>query len=325
MDGKALTLKHTGKLGPCELEVRAFTIGDFFREFDEFYFMKEVEGLANRSLYDYKRHFRYFKEYIQGEGIPKSAELTATIFRAYIHYQLSEKKVNKTTTNIRLRTLRAYLKWLYLEEKLEKDIAVKVKLMREPRKNKEILTNEEVKMFIKGIDVSTYPGFRDFTLCLLMLDCGVRISEGLSLTTKDINFRKRIITIRGEEAKTRRERVIPISNKTSKFLKELMEIANETDYDYVFQAKCGGILDSRLVQTNFQNYCKRANIKRRITPHLFRHTFASNFIRDGGDPFTLQRILGHTTMEMTKHYVHQNIDSLIKKHREANSLDTIFK
>lgn len=325
MAGKALTLKHTGKLGPCELNSSYFTIGDFFSDFDEFYFMKEVEGLANRSLYDYKRHFRYFKEYIQGEGIPESAELTATIFRAYIYYQLNEKKVTKTTTNIRLRTIRAYLKWLYIEEKLEKDIAIKVKLLKEPRKNIEVLTNEEVKSFIKGMDVSTYTGFRDFTLCLLMLDSGVRISEGLSLKINDINLRKNLITIRGEEAKTRRERVIPISNKTSKFLKELIDVASGTDCEYVFQAKCGGFLDSRVIQKNFQKYCKKMNINRRITPHLFRHTFASNFIRDGGDPFTLQRILGHSTMEMTKHYVHQNTTLLLKKHREVNSLNKIFK
>ena len=325
MAGKALTLKHGGKLDPCELSSHGFSIGDFFRTFDEFYFMKEVEGLADRSLHDYRRHFRYFKEYIQGEGIPESAELTATIFRAYIHYQLTEKKVTKTTTNIRLRTIRAYLKWLYMEEKLAKDIAVKVKLLRVPKKNIEVLTNEEVREFIKGIDVSTYPGFRDFTLCLLMLDSGVRISEGLSLTIKDIDLRKKLITIRGEEAKTRKERVIPISNKTSKFLKELIGVASGTDCDYVFQAKCGGFLDSRVVQKKFQKYCKKANIKRRITPHLFRHTFASNFIRDGGDPFTLQRILGHSTMEMTRHYVHQNTDLLLKKHNKVNSLDKIFK
>ncbi|WP_320046373.1 site-specific integrase [uncultured Ilyobacter sp.] len=144
MAGKALTLKHGGKLGPCELSTHGFSIGDFFRTFDEFYFMKEVKGLANRSLYDYRRHFRYFKEYIQGEEIPESTELTPIIFRAYISYQINEKKVTKTTANIRVGTIRAYLKWLYLEEKLEKDIVLKVKLLKEPRKNIEVLTNEKV-------------------------------------------------------------------------------------------------------------------------------------------------------------------------------------
>ncbi len=137
---------------------------------------------------------------------------------------------------------------------------------------------------------------------IVMLDCGIRVGELVNLRVENIDLRSGYINTPAEIAKSRTFRQMPISSKTIKLLKEIVSIVKDTDTNYLFLSAYGNKLDTNQVIHSFSKYRKGAKIKVKCTPHVFRHTFAVNFIKDNGDVFTLQRILGHSTLEMTRRF-----------------------
>jgi integrase/recombinase XerD len=302
-----------------------FTFRDFFEIFKEFHKMKRLEGLAESSLENYNLHIvKNLGEFLKGHKIQESSEVSVEIIRDYIGWMMTVKKLKNSTINIRLRTLRAYLKWLYTEEKIEIDIPSKVKLVKQEKKKIEVLSTYEIKLFIAQIDRTIYSGYRDYTIALLMLETGVRANECVHIEEDDIELKNRTVRIKANHAKTRRERTVIITKKLSKLLKVLIDICKETNCTYVFQQRCGGKLAKRQLQNLFARYSDRAGFKRRATPHIFRHTFASNFIRMGGNAFVLRELMGHTTMEMSLHYVHQSTEGIKKAFDKLELTESYF-
>jgi len=162
------------------------------------------------------------------------------------------------------------------------------------------------------IDTSKYTGFRDYVLASLMLETGVRCNEAVNLKLEGVNLNRRLIVIGSATAKTRKERHLPMSKSLRRHLKELVEITRNTDCDYIFQRQTTGGITTNHVRKTFSDYGKLAKIKTPVTPHILRHTFVSNFIKKGGDVFTLSTILGHTSINMSRRYVNLNSDEVRK-------------
>lgn len=303
-----------------------FNFDEFFNTFEKFIQLKTLEGLSSRSLHDYKSHMKYFKKYLESEQRTISIRyVEIDTFRSYLYYMVQEKQYKPCTVNIRLRTLRTYLKWLYNEDYLSEDLSKKLKLVKEPIDTITPLDDNSVKKLLKQPNNKTYVGLRDFTIMVIMLDCGIRVGELVSLKKNDVDLKGKFVNIRGEIAKSRTFRQIPLSSKSIKLLKELLSITNGLDNDYLFLSAYGNKMDTNQIIHNFTQYGKQANIKQRCTPHVFRHTFSVSFLKSGGDVFTLQRILGHTTLEMTRRYIQLTSSDLIKKHKEVSPLDKFLK
>jgi len=160
---------------------------------------------------------------------------------------------------------------------------------------------------------------------VLMLDAGPRVSETVNIKIDDVNLREGIVTIRGSEAKSKKYRELPISNKTKKLLKQLIDISKSNNEEYVFlNTYDGGKISSDQVIRDFQRCYKSAGLECKGI-HSWRHTFATNFIKNGGNAFTLQRIMGHSTMDMTKRYVSMENKTLKDHHRRVGSIDKFLK
>ncbi|WP_319370830.1 site-specific integrase [uncultured Ilyobacter sp.] len=161
-------------------------------------------------------------------------------------------------------------------------------------------------------------GFRTFVIMVLMLDCGPRVSETISIKIEDVDLKEGIVTIRGSEAKSKKYRELTISNKTKKLLKDLIDISKSNHEEYVFLNSYDEVI------RDFQRYYKMAGIESKGV-HAWRHTFATNFIKNGVNAFTLQRIMGHSTMDMTKRCVNMENRTLKKHHRKIGSIDRFLK
>ncbi len=303
-------------------------IEEFIALHEKFLIVKHLENASPRTIEDYRINFRYFINFIDSpERFDKSVRvIDIHIIRSYIHYMMSEKQYKVGTINIRLRTLRAYLKWLYREEYLDKDIALNIRILKDTTQTVKVVKDGDIKKFMRVIDTSSYDGFRNYSIILLMLTTGVRITECLNIKLDDVNLKDRLITIRSESAKNRIERRIPISSKLKKPLKELIEIAaGAGDGEYLFQSIYGGQMTSGQIRDIFRKYAHEAKLKENITPHKLRHTFATNYIKKGGDPFTLQKVLGHTTMYMTRRYVTMSSDDIRKVSDRINLIDDYIR
>lgn len=178
---------------------------------------------------------------------------------------------------------------------------------------------------LKACDISTYAGYRDYTAMLLMLDCGIRVGETVELKVEDIDLKQGLITIRAENAKTRKVRQVPISPIVSKLLKELITISNEDGCQYVFQSTYGSKIQKQNLILAFNRIGKKAGLEKRCCPHVFRHGFATNAVKAGMDTFTLQRIMGHSTLLTTRKYIQLESSDLKKNHDKMNLIGRYFK
>ena len=217
------------------------------------------------------------------------------------------------------------MKWLHREIYLDEDISLRLKLVKEPLDTIKPLSDSDVKKILKIPDKTTFVGLRDFVIMVVMLDCGVRVGELVNLKIEDVDFRSRYINVPAEITKSRTFRQMPISSKTIKLLKEMVSITKDSDTEYLFPSAYVNQLETNQVINSFSKYGKLAKIKAKCTCHVWRHTFAVNFIKGGSNVFTLQRILGHSTLDMTRRYIQLTNTDLLRKHKEVSPLNRFLK
>jgi integrase/recombinase XerD len=308
--------------------------------FEIFFRAKKAEGLRERTLKDHQQHYGMFKNWLLFNHPSLTLEsMTSDHIRQYIQYMLYErqqytghpileKKKNQpiglspSTINIRTRTLRCFLRFLHQEDYLKKDICKSIKLQKVEQDTIEGFSKEEMLSLLSVVNQREYVGFRDYVLMVLLFDTGMRINEALSIRVENVDLTDRTIIIPASVAKNRKSRTVPITMKTSDLLHDLYtenELAFGKDVEFFFYANYGNPLTYQQAYTRIRHYGRLAKINyARVSPHTFRHTFAKFYVLNGGDPFTLQKILGHSTMEMVRKYIQLNLKDLKDKH-ELNS------
>lgn len=328
MAKRKIKLNHITNLKKVGRTTDNITIFEFFNLHEVFMEEKELQNLRERTLVEYRTHLKYFKKYIDNETQFEltDVQINSDIFKSYVYYMTFEKKYSPFTVNLRLRTLLAYLRWLYNNSYITENIAIKIHLQRTSDDAKKPLSDLEVKKLLNGCDLNTYTGFRDFALMLLILDCGIRIGEATELKISDFDLRSGFVTVRAEVAKTRVSRDLPISTRTAKVLKELIDIVVEMGSgDYVFQNTYGGYIKKQNLMLSFKKIGQKVGLNYRCSPYLFRHTFATNAVKSGIDIFTLQRIMGHSTIVTTRKYIQLETKDLKRNHSKINTVDRYFK
>lgn len=208
-----------------------------------------------------------------------------------------------TTDNIRLAHLKSLFSWLMEEDILSINRLTGFKQRKsasrivhiEPKSLKELLTLPKT---------SSHAGLWDYALILLDLDSGIRPLEALTLVPCDFNYRGKEITIRAENAKTRISCTLPISDTTAKAIRKLLDTrpSKLNGEVPIFANWEGRVMNGETWLEKFrESYSRKPGVKMR--PYDLRHSFALNFLRNGGNVFALQRIMEHTNLDMTKRYL----------------------
>lgn len=148
-------LRRTGKSSPCRVRDRDLIdrvgVEEFITLHEEFLMVKQLENASPRTIEDYRTNFRYFTDFLQSparfDQFVRAIDLH--IIRSYIHYMMIEKQYKTCTINIRLRTIRTYLKWLYREEYLDKDIAIHIKIQKETTQTLKVIKEGDIKKFMR--------------------------------------------------------------------------------------------------------------------------------------------------------------------------------
>lgn len=241
----------------------------FFKLHKTFMNEKALEGLRDRTLDDYQQHLKYFKRYIDDYVTDFKDRISVETFKSYVYYMSIEKKLSNFTVNAMLRTLKVYLNWLFENKYINSNFSIKIKLLKVPKDTVKPLTKQEIRKMLDACDMSTYSGFRDYTLMILILDCGIRIGEASNLLVSDVNFKQAILTVRWEVSKTNDIRYLPLSVKTLKLLKILIEFSESTESPYLFQSIYGGHIKERNLMLSFRRIGEKAKLKVRWTPYNF--------------------------------------------------------
>ena len=239
---------------------------------------------------------------------------------------MRKKKLKVGTINVRLRALRTFINYLKEEEYIEQN--VKVKLVKQDKPIIKTFSEEQMKRLIEKPKIDknmSFATFRDYTLIAFLAGTGVRLGTLKEIKVRDVDFVTR--EIRLNHTKNRTEYVIPLSNSLAKILQEYLKIRGGEAEDYLFCNSYGEMIKDRTIQDRIKLYCYNCLGKEaeglRCSPHDFRHFFAIQFIRNGGDILTLQKLLGHKTLEMTRRYVNLLNADVKKKFAEYSPLDSL--
>ncbi|WP_066174692.1 tyrosine-type recombinase/integrase [Bacillus marinisedimentorum] len=296
------------------------TLTEMFERFME---VKKTEGLSKVTINDHYTHFLYFCEFI-GQDL-QNQEINADIFRKYISYMLEERQVSPVTVNARIRPLRTLLRFAYNEGWIEEPVFEKFKPLKTPEDTIESLTPAEIKLIFAQIDETTYAGMRDKAMLYTLLDTMVRISELLKIRRENVDLKNGIIQLEAHETKMKRKRIVPISLKTIKVLRYYMSETEVFGSDVLFLTYNGDSIDSNTVRKRLMDYAKNAGISKRVSPHVWRHSGALLYIKNGGDPFSLQKILGHTDMSMVRKYIQMTNTDVKAQHNYFSPLKGVIK
>ena len=278
-----------------------------------------IKNLSEQSVLSYQQKLQHFFKYYD-DTAPINQISNSTI-DDYILWLRNNRNCNDITINSYLRSLRAFLYYCMESEYLP---TFKIQMIKAEKKMKETYTDDELRILLKKPDTKTC-SFREYEIWTLenyLIGTGNRISSAMNLQIQDINFNNLQITIR--KTKNRSQYIIPLSYTLSVILQDYLIVRGGNDNDYVFCNTYGQKGDQHTFQQAIRTYNTNRGVKK-SSCHLFRHTFAKNWILSGGDIFRLQKILGHSDLTVTKEYVAMFGNDLQMDFEKFNTLDRLNK
>jgi site-specific recombinase XerD len=236
-----------------------------------------------------------------------------------------QKGLTGHTINCYLRAVRAFWGWLLAEEFIETNPFDKIVISKPPKKVVTPFSEEQIRALLNIIDTKSAIGFRDWTIILTLLDTGMRVSELTDLKLDDVNLAQRCLKVRG---KGNKERIVPfgisVQRAIAKYLTKHRPNPAYPLSDNLFLNRDGMPITPNGIESIIERCASRAKIQGvRASPHTFRHTFAITYLRNGGDVFTLQRILGHETLDMVRNYVNLAQYDLQEAHLRCSPVDNL--
>jgi integrase/recombinase XerD len=312
--------RTTSKVNRTKSVEQKFTLHEMFEQYMNY---KLSEGLAEPTILAYYENFRYLTDFLEGEL--SNEEITVEIFIEYIAFMLHEKKLQPTTANTRIRNMRAFIKYCYQEGWVKDPIHERFKPVKIPQDTIESFTPAELKALLNQIDDSRYVGILDKVMIYTLLDTMVRISELLNMKRLNVDLKAGHIKLEPHKTKTKRARTGPISTKTVKLLKEYMAETEDFGCDILFVTYDGRPILSNKWRRRLTELGEMAGISnKRVSPHTFRHTGALFYVMNG-DPFSLQKILGHTDMSMGRKYIQMTDTDVKRQHNTFTPWNRVFK
>jgi integrase/recombinase XerD len=203
--------------------------------------------------------------------------------------------------------IKAFFKYLLLEEIIEKNPTALLEAPKIGRKLPDTLTTNEIDILVKAVDMNKAEGQRNRAILETLYSCGLRVSELIDLRVSNLHFRMGFIKIHG---KGNKERLIPIGKKAKKEIKIYLKSyrvklnIDKDSEDILFLNRRGRKLSRVMIFTIIKNLSKKVGLKKNVSPHTFRHSFASHLVEGGADLRAVQEMLGHESILTTEIYTH---------------------
>lgn len=316
---------------------------DFDFQVDNFMLYCSAKNLSKKTLASYEQTLKLLGKYLEQEhNINEVAKIQAGHIRHYIkflqergkytvnHQEMAAinlpekrkdfgKKISDTTIANYLRNIKVFFNYLHnIEEEIKKNPCDKVANIKPKRKMKKTLTPEEIKRVLGTFDASTFHGYRNYLITKALLDTGMRIGECLNLKPEHLDFKHKSILI--VDPKNKKQRYVYFSHKLSLELKRWMQFKDRySESVFLFPTIRGTQLQIRNAEKALREAGKKVDVE--IQCHQLRNNFAKYYIFNGGDWFTLSRILGHSSVEVTqKAYLDFTDDEVRKKYQMHSPL-----
>lgn len=284
-----------------------------------------LRNLSEHTIRYYKTELNWFKKLLEEKNVTtEPSEITLeSVQDNVILYLIKTKGCKVGTVNTMLRAVTVFFRFLERKELIEENPLQDLELLRQRRTVIETFTNEQIGKLLRQPDQNTLTGVRDYTMMLLLLETGVRLRELAEIETKDIRTEDSQIMIKG---KTLEDRLVPVQRTMINELNRWLTIRAKVDHDYLFINIDNEPLSRRQIQSRIKKYGRMADIQNvRCSPHTFRHTFAKMSVKNGANIFELQKVLGHSTLDMVRTYVNLFSDDIYEAHKRFSPLENLRK
>lgn len=303
----------------------------------------ELKGLSMKTIGSYEQTLRLFMQHLYKIGIERTENVTHLTIQGYIqeirrrgkytavtnqdarNYPENRpdygKQVSDVTINNYLRNLRVFFNWCVDEDILRKSPIKRGDFTKTDHKPLEFISDDDFKRLLRALDISKFSEYRDFVIVQLLLDTGMRISECLMIKVNDLNLVKRFIWLPAKNTKGKRGRSVFFSEKMAGQIRKWIKYKDRyRDSDFLFCINNGKPLQANNFEANVRKYAKRVGLKN-VHPHVFRNNFAKRFLMNGGDIYTLSRILGHSSVTVTEQaYLDLTQEDLAELYRRHSPL-----
>ena len=294
-------------------------------DIDDFMNYCEVKNLSKKTISSYEQTLRLFAMYLKMEKGVKEAEAVKELhIREYIKYlqergkytvvaNENSKKTNfpenrvdykeqitKTTINNYIRNIKVFFNYMYDNRYINTNPIRRVRQLKNARKVVGYIDDVNMNKLLKSFDLSKFHEYRDYVVTQSIFDTGMRLGETLLIKETDIDYVRRTIFLPAENTKGKKDRYVFFSADMLKELKRWLQYKDRyKQCEYVFCTTRGTKLKVGNYETNFRNYGDRIGLDN-IHPHMLRNNFSKRFLMNGGDIYTLSKILGHSSVTVTE-------------------------
>lgn len=291
-------------------------------------FLKIERGMSGHSHEAYVRDVRKFASYLQGMGLEslRPDEIEESHILAYFK-DLFELGIEPSTQARYLSAIRSFFQFLVFDEQLVADPTFHIKSPQKARKLPDTLSFNEIEAILAQNDMNTPEGVRNRALLELLYGAGMRVSELVNVKITDLFEDVGVIKVRG---KGNKERLVPAGKDAFHFIQLYLESVRskvpvkKEALNTVFVNRRGGQLSRVMVFYIIKDLVKKAGIEKVISPHTFRHSFATHLIEGGADLRAVQEMLGHESILTTEIYTHLDREYLSQVIRDFHPMNSLL-
>ncbi len=289
------------------------------KELDGFFeYLRHDRNASSHTISGYRIDLEQLQAYLAGRKIPLRA-VDPVVLRGFLH-ELAASRLAKSSLARKLAAMRSFFQYGVKQGWLDDNPAKVLSTPKLDRPVPEFLSEEEMERFLERPDSDSVLGLRDRAILELFYASGIRLSELVGIDLADLSLDERMLRVRG---KGRKERLVPFGSKAVASLTSYLQVRptlfqGNFDEPAVFLNYRGTRISPRSVERLVDKYVRLTLLRRGVSPHALRHSFASHLLGRGADLRVIQELLGHESLATTQKYTHLNIKQLLHVYRKSH-------
>lgn len=281
-------------------------------------YLKDEKNYSDYTITNYSIDIEEFYVFLKKENITRLQDVDYKVLRKYLNYMTENKYSNKTISR-KLSSLRTFFKYLVKKEIINDNPMILISNPKEEKKLPKYLNYGEIEKILEIPNKETTLGLRNACILEILYSTGIRVSELVNLKIRDIDFYNKKIRVLG---KGNKERIVLFGNRCKnlleRYIKESRAVLNKKKVEYLFLNNLGQNISVRSIENIIDKIEKEACLKFSISPHVFRHTFATHLLDNGADLNSVKELLGHENLNTTAIYTHVSNERLRKVYLECH-------
>jgi integrase/recombinase XerD len=269
-------------------------------------YLQLEKGLSAHSIEAYLHDVEKLEQYLLSAGTPlPPGQVTLAHLQQCVQWIASLGMTATSQARI-ISGIKAFYRFLLLEDKIQVDPSQLLESPKTQRKLPDVLSFEEIELLISQVRLDKAEGHRNKAILETMYSCGLRVSELIQLKLSQLHFEVGFINVIG---KGNKERLVPIGRDAIRYINLYLEDRNKVPVkkgqeDFLFLNRRGSALSRVMIFLMIKELTKMANINKQVSPHTFRHSFATHLVEGGADLRAVQEMLGHESITTTEIYTH---------------------